>query len=45
MPVAPQSVRTQSGLQLTFMLLESARVKAVRKELIKLSPFEWVFRQ
>jgi len=37
-PVAPQSVRTQSSCQYLFTLLKSARVKAVRRMLMKLSP-------
>ncbi len=39
-PVAPQSVRTQSSRQYLFTILGSARVKAVRRTLMKLSPVE-----
>jgi len=38
MPVAPQSVRTQSSCQYLFTLLGSTRVKDVRRTLMKLSP-------
>ncbi len=38
MPVAPQSVRTQSSCQYLFTLMGSTRVKAVRRTLMKLTP-------
>jgi len=38
MPVAPQSVRTQSSCQYLFTLLEPMSVKAVHRTLMKLSP-------
>jgi len=37
-PVAPQSVRTQSSCQYLFMLSGSARAKAARRTLLKLTP-------
>jgi hypothetical protein len=39
MPVALQSIRTQSSRQYLFTLLGSTRVKAVRRMLVKLSHF------
>ncbi len=39
-PIAPQSVRSQSSCRYLFTLLESTRVKALLKMLMKLSPEE-----
>ncbi len=38
MPVAPQSIRTQSSHQYLFTLFGSTHVKAVCRTLMKLSP-------